>query len=133
MKNLLINALNKKFVENTPEINFDAQTGNLLIEGQSYMENASKFYYPIIEWINEFILDFKNTINLTIKLGYYNTATAKNIFFILETLKTYQKNGGNYNITWYYKENDEDSKEEIYEFQQELDLNINILSFKFDE
>jgi len=83
-----------------PEVNFDAKTGVCEIAGESYMEETYKFYLPLTTWIKEYISSEKRNIELNIKLIYLNTSSTKCILDILETLKEYEKNGGNVKVVW---------------------------------
>ena len=49
MENLYI-----KETEFTPEIDFNAQTGNLLLKGRAISEYMAKFYQPILDWLHEY-------------------------------------------------------------------------------
>ena len=43
--------------KSTPEVRFDPQNNKLAINGQSYPENAFKFYEPIFTWLEEYLQD----------------------------------------------------------------------------
>lgn len=60
----------------TPQVDFSFATGNLILHGKSIMENATKFYEPLIKWINEYIKDPRPTTNLRLNLAYFNTASS---------------------------------------------------------
>jgi hypothetical protein len=71
--------INDIFVESTvktPLVDFSFATGNLILHGKSIMENATKFYEPLIKWINEYIKDPRPTTNLRLNLAYFNTASS---------------------------------------------------------
>ncbi len=38
----------------TPEIDFDSDSGKLLIKGKSYPENCNEFFEDVIEWIENY-------------------------------------------------------------------------------
>ena len=41
--------------KSTPKVVLDSENSQYLIEGQSYPENSSSFYKPIINWINDYM------------------------------------------------------------------------------
>ena len=41
----------------TPEILFDGEANIFEIKGMSRPENATKFYAPILEWMDEYLKD----------------------------------------------------------------------------
>lgn len=97
--------------EHTPRVYFHPN-GRLLIEGKSLPEDVSKFFNPLIDFIDnleadEAVFDFN--------LEYFNTSTSKILLILLKKFdeSTKIKSGI---INWHYEEGDEDSLEmaEIY-------------------
>ena len=108
----------------SPEVNFDAETGICELKGESFLEETSKFYEPLLQWIKEFKKTGKPII-LNIKLIYFNTSTAKWILNILHNLKDYEEEGFQVTINWYYMKGDVDMREEIEDYEMDSGLNIN--------
>ena len=70
--------------KNTPEVIIENDT--IQLNGESYPENSTVFYHPIIEWINK-KMDKKENINMIFNLSYFNTNSLKvisDLFFILD-------------------------------------------------
>lgn len=109
-----------------PSINFNAETGVCEIEGESYMEEAYKFYLPLINWIKEFTEKEKRKIYFNVKLMYFNTSTSKCLLDIFELLKKYSNEGGEVEVNWYYDPDDPDMIDEVKDFEREAELNFNI-------
>jgi hypothetical protein len=126
MENLILN--NHPDQIYYPIISFNYQTGICDISGESYMEETYKFYDPIISWLKEFILENK-TLEFNIKLTYFNTSSSRFISEILEILKKYKDKGGDVKVNWYYKNNDPDILNEINDFIEETEMDINALVF----
>jgi len=59
----------------TPKIDFNFQTGEMLLSGVSLPENAAKVYEPLFEWIGEYINLPQPVTNFRINLEYYNSST----------------------------------------------------------
>jgi len=112
-----------------PGVNFDASTGICEISGESYMEEAYKFYLPLINWIKQFTEEQKSKITLNIKLIYFNTSTSKCLLDIFEILRKYQEKNGIIEVNWYYDKEDPDMVEEISDFENEAELQFNIIEF----
>lgn len=109
-----------------PGIKFNAETGVCEIEGESYMEEAYKFYLPIINWIKDFTEKENRKLYFNVKLMYFNTSTSKCLLDIFELLKKYTNEGGEIEVTWYYDPDDPDMIDEVKDFEREADLNFNI-------
>jgi len=109
-----------------PKVSFEADSGICEIAGESYMEEAYKFYLPLINWIKQYTREEKRRIILVIKLMYFNTSTSKCLLDIFEVLKQYKDAGGKVEITWYYDSEDPDMIEEIKDFEREAELQFKI-------
>ena len=96
-----------KATEDTPEINFSRITGVLQISGRSLPEDAFSFYEPVQNWLSSYVLTFPEQTNAHFKLEYFNTASAKQIFKILQTLCQLSKQKP-VKVTWHYDDGDKD-------------------------
>lgn len=113
----------------TPSINFNFTTGELLISGESYPENASAFYDKVITWIKNYVAISKS-VNLNFKFIYFNTSSSKAILDIIEILDDYHKKGGKVELNWFYEEGDDDIQESGIEFTENLSLPCNLIEYK---
>lgn len=112
----------------TPGVEFDASTGVLWLEGESYPENAVKFYEPLCDWLEHFAQEHSGPINLHIKLSYCNSSSSKCLLDILEILeKASEKNA--ITVHWYYRENDLDILESGQEFAEDMNLDFKYIAF----
>ena len=76
-------------------------------------------YYPVIEWMEEFVAKTKkghnytdaNPFRLKLDLEYFNSSSAKFLFDIFEQIKEMSNDGIPVEIEWYYDEEDEDLRE----------------------
>jgi hypothetical protein len=60
---------------NTPRIELDNLTGNLIFSGRSIPENAANVYEPILNWVTKYLPEARPTTNLRINLEYFNTSS----------------------------------------------------------
>jgi len=110
--------LSVKATSDTPEIDFDSQTGELVISGKSLPENALIFYDPILEWMRSYSQKPNVTTNFLVKLEYFNTASSK---LLLDLLLILEEIEGAV-IKWYYFEEDYDMEEAGEEFSDIIDV-----------
>ena len=92
----------------TPTVNFINDEGVLEIKGRSIPENSIEFYKPLIEWIESYAQEPKDSTNINIQLEYFNTSSSK---CILDLFKKLEAINNNITINWYYEEDDEDMLE----------------------
>ena len=101
MENLIIKGTNY-----TPNVEFK-RNGVLLLEGKSCPVNVTRFYYPIILWVEG--LKSKR-VKFDIDLEYINSASVKNLLEILKSLEA-NRHIKEIDINWYYEEDDDDALE----------------------
>lgn len=113
----------------TPYIDFDPNGNSLKIKGQSYPENAFKFYEPVLEWIDEYVKEAKGeiTIEIDFEMPYINSSSSKCILMVLDKFESAFQEGKSILINWYYDEENESSLECAEEFKEELSLAFNII------
>ena len=71
LKNLFIEP-----TEKTPLIDLNLVSGDLILSGKSIPINAPRIFEPILEWVNEYIKNPRQTTNLRLNLEYFNTASS---------------------------------------------------------
>lgn len=62
--------------EKTPQIDFNYLTGELILSGRSIPENATEIFSPLLQWIDEYAGNARQTTNLRLNLEYFNTASS---------------------------------------------------------
>ena len=113
-----------------PEVNFDASSGECLLKGESYMEEAYKFYMPLLNWLKEYALDGGNSVTLNVKLTYFNTNSSRLLLDMFDILKKSVDAGNDVAINWYFEEDDPDIKDEVEDFEIETGLEIKMIPFE---
>jgi hypothetical protein len=127
MKSLIIDAIPDS--PYYPEVNFDATTGVCEMKGESYMEEAYKFYTPLLNWLREFALTEGNAVTFNVKLTYFNTNSSRLLLDMFDVLKKSLDAGHRVQINWYYETDDPDIKDEVEDFEIETGLTINLIPF----
>jgi hypothetical protein len=105
----------------TPEIRFSPEENIFLISGTSSPEDVRAMYYPVLEWIKQFIEEIlegrytawsaENPLVLKVDLYYFNSSSAKFYYDIFLELKRLSLSGIPVNIEWYFDEEDTDMQE----------------------
>ncbi len=109
-----------------PDVNFDVETGQCVISGESFMEDSKAFYSQMQDWFIQFHKEHKDTpITFSIKLSYFNTSSSKMLFELLKTLQDIDADGHEVTVNWYYDAHDEDLEEDIMDLSFDIDLTIN--------
>jgi SiaC family regulatory phosphoprotein len=104
--------LNIDSTDDTPKVALDHQAGVLEFIGNSYPENSSKFYSPILDWLKDFQKHSQaKKVVASFNFDYFNTSSAKYILEILRLIEDYQKAGNECLIKWFYFEEDTDMLE----------------------
>ena len=127
MKDLYIKGEKGTYI--TPTVNFSLDSGLCEISGESFLEETSKFYSPLVDWIKNYITKFKKDIIFSLKLTYFNTSTSKWILNILNTLSEYERQDGKVIVNWYYYEDDIDMEDDIEDYHLDTGIQINKIIF----
>ena len=115
--------------KSTPTIQFDVANNKLRIEGQSYPENAFKFYEPIFNWLDQYMaeIDRETVLEIYFHMPYINTSSSKCIMMLLEKMENAYQEGRKVAIQWYYNREDESALECAEEFKEDLLLPFTIV------
>ena len=111
----------------TPQVDFNGETGELVIEGVSRPEDVLSFYKPVFEWIAEYVKNPCKETKLIFKLKYHNSASAKIVCRIMNMFEPLYKEGGNVQIKWYYNDADEDILEAGEDYKSLIEMPFEII------
>ena len=93
--------------EETPKIILDINSGSMEFTNRSLPEDAVAFYQPVVEWIKTYSVNPSPETICTVKLEYYNTSSAKQLYKIFNLLEELSKKS-NVEVRWYYQPEDKD-------------------------
>lgn len=93
--------------ETSPKINFNKDSGMLLMEGKSLMDEPVRFYKTINDWLKTYVKQPASQTELIIKLEYLNTETSKQFLDFFSILK---ETPGT-KVVWSFSDEDEDMEE----------------------
>ncbi|MFC0212762.1 DUF1987 domain-containing protein [Paenibacillus chartarius] len=114
--------------KSTPCVEFDPERKLLAISGQSYPDNAFKFYEPLLEWADTYLNDAANgELHVNLTLPYINTSSTKCFLMLLEKLEDAHNEGKRVEIAWYYNRDNDSELECAEEFKEDLTLPFRII------
>ncbi len=103
----------------TPTVEFNAESGELLLKGRSIPENSIEFYKPLIDWIENYSSNAGAETVLNVQLEYFNTSSSK---CLLDVFKKLERISNPVAINWYYEEDDEDMLEAGEDYDAIIDI-----------
>ena len=115
-----------------PEIYLDREKEIFKISGASIPENASEYFRPILDWIDEYSKNPLDKTEFIFNLNYFNTSTSKKLIDILMKLKTIYDSGKEVLIKWYHEEKDEDMKESGVGYKEISEIPFEFVSYNSD-
>lgn len=95
----------------TPQIDFNGESGEMVINGRSIPDAPDDFWYPVLNWFESYLLHPKKETVFFINLEYFNVTSSKRILALLYKLNQLADEGGGVQVVWYYREGDEDMYE----------------------
>ena len=106
--------------KSTPSVNFDPTTNILSMKGESYPENAAKFFGPIFLWLEEFLAsqDVVQAV-VEIELIYFNSSSSKALMNFFELLDNAVSDGRQIEVNWRYQKENETALEAGEEYRDE--------------
>ena len=116
--------LNIEASKYTPQIIMDAELGLIEMNGKSYPENTFEFYKPVIEWLEEYFQNPKETTTLNMEIIYFNSSSSKLFFDLFDLLEEHTEDS-QIIIYWIYDEENESAEEAGEDFIEDFE-NLNI-------
>jgi len=110
----------------TPEIYLNYDKGEIFLSGRSIPENAKQLFHPILQWVEKYVENPQKKTKVVFKFEYFNTASSKMIFELINDIKELKKKGLDVTIEWHYLEEDDDILDSGETFQE-----ISGLEFQF--
>ncbi|MGL1893220.1 MAG: DUF1987 domain-containing protein [Spirochaetaceae bacterium] len=112
--------------KSTPRILFDEENRLFTIDGQSYPENSSNFYEPVITWVEEYLEKEGIIFELNVRLLYLNTSSTKAMFYLFDILEEAFKKGKKVSVNWLYNADNEVAKETGEDLLEDFQFPYNI-------
>lgn len=116
--------------KSSPAVSFRAEERLLRIAGQSYPENAIKFYEPVLAWVDHYLKDTDPSLPTAVELQlpYLNTSSSKCIMQLLDKLDAAFRSGRAVAVSWFYNEGNERELECAEDFKEDLSLPFEVIA-----
>ncbi len=125
-----------KETEFTPRIMFNFEENSFEFYGVSRPENVVMYYQPVIDWITTYESElYKNHVSggkkyhleVVFKFSYFNSASAKMIYTILESISRIKEMGYGLTINWHTDDGDDQMHEDGEELSEAIDIPFNFI------
>ena len=101
-------AFRRKATSQTPAVDFDYAAHELRISGESWLEDAAKFWVPVLNSVREYLDGAINeNIKVDVQLSYLNTGSFKAMVQLCRSLDEAAKKGNAVAFSWRYRRDDE--------------------------
>lgn len=91
----------------TPKVVLDPERGIFEISGCSLPDDTLKFYTPIIQWAEEYVLNPNSQTHFVIALDFVNSSSSKMIIDLLFVLQKTTIQGAEIDVHWKYDPSDD--------------------------
>lgn len=113
-----------------PGIILNTRENKFEIYGKSCPENVVEFYQPVMDWLDEYKEHALEKTIFEFRLQYYNTASSKVLFIIMQKLEAVYESGKDVLIKWIYPEDDEALEEAGEEYDDLIDVPFELIPIK---
>jgi len=116
--------------KSTPFVRLDPQTHTVEFKGESYPENAAKFFTPIFSWIRDFLASDKDShVVVEMQMTYFNSSSSKAFMNLFGMFEEAVSTGREVVVNWRYDEENEAVLEAGEEFKEDApSLAFNLLA-----
>ena len=125
MENLSIKATAK-----TPSVLFNADQGEMLIEGRAIPLEKDEFWAPVLKWFYAYASAPQAKTRFVFKLDYFNISSSRKILFLLHKMNEMMLSGSQIEVEWWYPSGDDEMKEAGTDFSCMVDVPISILAME---
>lgn len=120
------NTIEHAATDRTPEVVFDFESGYFKFKGESYPEDASAFFGPLIKSIEEYLDSDTNKMVVDMELAYFNSSSAKAIMNLFQLLENAAENQKDIVVNWIFNEDDDT----MQEFGEDFASDMEYIKFK---
>ena len=112
--------------KSSPEVDFNRDTGILLLSGAAYPENAFAFFKPVLEWTRDLAASMDKPVELRIDLKYLNTSSTKCLMNLIRILDEIPDATRLVKVSWLYDQGNDTILEVAEEFMVGLQFEFTI-------
>jgi hypothetical protein len=111
----------------TPSVKIHQEEHQIVISGQSRLEDPVAFYEELTVVLDSTIEEFKSHLSINFFLSYINSSSSKWLFHILKGIQNKYHGKKMITVNWYYDPDDESMLEAGEVFQSLLHMPFNVL------
>ncbi len=113
--------------EKTPTVEIRPSEGVMSISGCSIPENADRFFTPVQDQVEVYVLSPNATTTIRIDLSYFNSSTSKYLLDLLKRLEDLHVAGrSKVLLEWCFQEGDLDMKEAGEDYRSLVDFPVKL-------
>ena len=116
-----------KATAKTPEVNFNAETGVMIVRGRAIPLESEEFWAPVLKWFYAYATDPQPKTKFIFDMEYFNISSSKKILFLLHKLNDMLEVGFAVDIDWRYPKGDIEMKEAGSDFSCMVNIPINFV------
>ena len=113
--------------ENTPEIKFDFNTGDLSIVGRSIIKSCPDFYNELLRAIDVYSSNPCPVTTVHIQLDYFGDFTSRALLEIFKKLESIHLKKSDVSINWYYFYEDKVMRETGMDYEYLLNIPFHLV------
>lgn len=115
--------------KSSPYIKLDPSAHEHWFKGESYPENTSAFYSPIIDWIEAYVGALQTKTVFNFEIIYFNSSTSKIFLEIFDALEDAAEEGKDITVNWRFEEDNDAAEEYGEEYGEEFAEDYESLTF----
>jgi hypothetical protein len=110
----------------SPQVDFDFAQGRFALAGESYPEDAARFFGPLLQAVQDFIAAGpQHPLVFDLTLAYFNSSTAKALMNLFEMLERAAAGGASVTVNWHFASDDDAMRE----FGEDFSLDFSACRF----
>ncbi len=113
----------REATDRTPAVVFDFESGVFSMKGESYPEDASAFFGPLHQALEEFLAgEFDAPVVFDVEFAYFNSSSAKVLMNLFQLMEDAAENmGKKIIINWHYNADDDTMLEFGEDFASDME------------
>jgi hypothetical protein len=110
----------------SPQIDFDLENGRFLLKGESYPEDAARFFGPVLQAVQDYLAtEPGGEVVFDLALAYFNSSSAKALMNLFEMLERAAGRGTRVSVNWHFVADDDAMRE----FGEDFSLDFSACTF----
>lgn len=117
----------------TPFIQFNGQSGRMIVQGRAISEVDDYFWAPVLKWFYAYATAPNDSTKFIFDMEYFNISSSKQILFLLHKLNDLYEEGYDVSVEWRFADDDVEMKESGFDFSCIVNVPFEFVSVKSEE